>query len=673
MIDVYTSMIESSTVDPDTFSERFDLLSISHAGIPVKERAERIPELLTELYRSGKGKILALVKDRKDTQRHVALLAKGARFQLNNPDIALRTLNTSTWPEDWLLFALLVRALPSQLAMSPDSEQRWFQADGLFYISAKKPLPRNKGMEIICTRIEPRPTRHGRGRHLSLGTCSFTPLSLHRRDDGSLRRRARNRPRFQLDIASQTLHRHTQGEYVMLPRFSSTRNRVDALDIRPSEPERYMRSRTGALSAFLRDFERAYAGIASIKLRHLSAIHIKTNDKAINASYEQLFGLIRQQRICIIDNLEDSATATLLQQELTLRGLQALSVPRPDESALNIQLHMDEEYYNEQEIPDPYQIARETHPEAVIQSCTPATLSGSASHVVDVLLKELLLKQEVQHRKLLLDYPELPDDLIVMQRMKLQKKQRRDSSQQSQWACAQVQGNTLQCWIIDHADMSRQLAGHASSHQFKRLESYSPPMVIFDSQRGELMLLQDTEALSLPNHQILDKLLTEIDQTRSEPIPAILLQEFLAQHPDHIVLHPQLKKALAQSVLGVLEPDALASIGYKSKSEKTFHDHLAERGYRLTASFSSSSGPLQSTSNIWLVPEHGLYCAGPKGSPQRNLKSFSHIYHLDTAGRDFPEWFIKSLQVWHVRHRNATVLPYIFKHLNEYCRWQEGK
>ncbi|REH37975.1 hypothetical protein DFR26_1761 [Paraperlucidibaca baekdonensis] len=662
MITVYTSMIDTE-LNYTEITKRFDFIAIWPQDFGQESSNERLVDLITRLYRLKDRNFLAIAKDTYRSKRFVALVAKGQTINFTDDSVAVRALHGDDLPAPWLILSLLTNALPTQLIMNSQRPSPWFLATKLNYVVEHK-TNKNGFSEIICCRVEPATCQGIGGQHIKPSSTTFSSREAHFFNDG-LVRRAQNQPSFNLDNASQLLARQGAGAYINIPLYKGEKSRAPAYEVSAKSPESFQRTRLGTLAIFLNDFNQAYSDLAKITLKTFEAERTRLKKKTIDTSYLELMALLQGQTINLIDNSEDTTAASTLTDALEHRGYQVATNTQPT-NGLNLHLIKPEAFYKKNKLPDPYQQLREQYPEAVIQSCTDESVHSGNKHIFDVALTELLVKWEIAQGRLIANYPSLPAELIFMTASKHPDKNKNSWI----WFCSQVIEQEITLWIADQAETNLILSC-ATSGQFNRLQnSYRMPYVIYNSKTEQLMLLEDTQALSIPDHKSLACILNEIEQARKKTVPVALVHEFLNEHPLGQDLAETLQQLLATAIDGQLAATDVANVHHKSKAEIAFHQHLALHGHQLNTSLRGKDGPLGSVRDIWLVPDQGLYCTGSKDSPQQLTENFSHIYHLDTAGESFPDWFIPSLQVWHIRHRNATTIPYVFKHLHEFQRQQ---
>ena len=649
MITVHTSIIDSELNHAEV-ARHFDFIAIEFK----EPRNERIQALLTKLYHLKINKFLAVNWASND--RYIALIAKGQEFNFSEQDVTVKRLLDDAPPPPRVILALLTSALPTQLANNSQRQSPWFFASSLHYVVRHK-QHQHGHQEIICCKVRPMSCRGIFAQHLQPSTTTFSSREAHFYE-GKLVGRARNKPSFDLDNASQTLAKNGEGAYLNLPIFKADKSRAPAYEVSAKSPEKFQRSRLGALTLFLSDFHKAYGRMAKIELRSFQAKQAKLNKRDIDTDYKKLIKLLSGKPIMLIDNSEDAAAKDMLAKALAERGVSICSELSSQDGAI-LHIVKPKDFYESSKLNDPYPELRSRFPKAAIQSCTNESIHHDNSYVTD----ELIVKSEIAQGKLLAEYPSLPAELIFMLATKHPDKDKKSSI----WLCAQVTDQQLKLWEASQTEIVQAFSS-ATKAQLQRLDSSKKefPYVIYDSHNEQLMLLEDTQAIAIPNHVELTKLLGQIEHDRQKTVPISLVHEFLTEHPLGPDLASTLEPLLARALGGQLEVDDVAKVHHRSRAEIAFHEHLAKHGHMLNTSLRGKDGPLGGMRDIWYVPDQGLYCAGSKDSPQQTTENFSHIYHLDHAGMSFPDWFISSLQVWHIRHRNPTKIPFVFKHLHEF-------
>ena len=592
----------------------------------------------------------------------MVLLPVDQEIHLNDYALAVRSEPLDKIPQ-WALRALLVRAIPRVL--EPDKKPARFEADGLYYVIRRR-LFAAKWNVITAVRIDPKWSPIAKRWYLDIQTTTFTPTKMYENEGGTLQKKIAKLSRYDLDILGQELHKTTGGAYVKRAPTTKKKNRVSAIDLQGQPTlESYYQTRLGVLSMFLDDLKRAYGSTIDFSQESISPnVHKQVNPRQVNNAYITLNNWMRQYPICITNRCNDADAGRRLASELSRLGIQSVLTDEIEPDELNILVVNNKDSYENQDV-DPYLVTRRQYPDSVIQSCYPERLQGeSKSHVVQVLVKELLIKMEVKERTLVLDYPELPNEAWFITSIRPQQEKFSPKAVWPMYYC-QKDGDRLIFDSLPDAVREELWMDLDDKQQRQIFEGYDRADLIYWPDQGKVIIAADTNAICLPNEKQIHKWVQEIDSTLSSGIPSELIAQYCDQNPGSKLVH-----GLAEIISNSKETVAaqnLIGIDYKSKEKQDFHNFLAEQGYRLKAPFASwERGVFQATTGIWIDRESGLYAAGSVGSPARKQDNFNHIYRADAGSNAVPEWFWDSLDVWHVRHKGPTVFPFIFKHLREY-------
>lgn len=660
---VQTSFIEQVALNRTALAKQFKVACVSYKGWTKEERDAKLSTLPSLIYRTLKP--LALLQDRKESCYWV-LLNNDNTLALDFDALSYReACFTETY--QWILQALLVRAVPRLLSSKQDTKR--FEADGVFYITKQKAF-KPWGNELVTATVEPRKNQALDKWRLNLGTVTFTPLKAHENKQGELSHRVAKLPRYDADQFGQEVARSQQGQYIKRAR-SKFKNRVPAINLgEPFSLEAYYRSRLGTLSLFLDDLQRAYGEDFQITLEDIDFDehkHIRQTEVA--NSYSEMHDLVKQFPVFVVNHSHDPEAAERMRAQLLSLGIESIVAADINLDGLNIHLVNDKESYKEDEA-DPYKVARTEYPQAIIQSCYPERLheKGKVKHTVAVLVKELLIKLEVQQRKLMFDYPELPEEpwFIIQE---CTEEYSDDKKEKWHTFYCKVREQQLEFGIVPE-QVLESIELSLSSEQRKRVfTGRDRPSLMFWPETEHFLILDDTEAVCLPNEAELHALVKEVDQTVATGVPAELIANYCKSFPSSSVIQ-HLSEINLNGSQNIAVSD-LKGISYKGTANQHFYDYLAEHGYRVKSSLQSKDdGLLSVTSGVLINRAKALYAAGSIGGAQRKQENFNHIYHVETDLEQVPEWFWDSLDVWHVRHRGATVYPYIFKHLREYGELQ---
>ncbi len=664
---ILSTFIEKIDIDSNALAEVFALFSVSYKGWSDSQRKEGFPILAKRIYQAGQ--VLSLVMDRQK-QQYWVLLAKNNELNLADDSLAIQSVNFTHAPL-WVQTALLIRALPHRLNQSQQKIKRT-EADGLYYLMEAKKLDKG-GQMITALNVDLNTFGPFNQQKLVVRTQTFTSLEAHRTNANTLPNKIARLPRYHSDRLGQVMVRTTDGDYVKRSVWKNSKNRIVAFSLSGNITlESYYQTKLGVLSLFLEDLQRAYGDHFKLQLRTITPTQKREIKKtAIDHSYKQILQAIRQQPLAITNHSDDEQAGNQL-QSLLPNDIHANLTDNIQPEGLNILLVNNKEQYEtdgpETGITDPYKIARSTHPYAVIQSCYPDSLNKNSSHVIAVLLKELLIKVEIQQRQLLIDYPPLPPEVLFITSVKPAGELTHPDSPWPMYY-SRVNGHQLEFGQVSNELCN--LIKEPLSPALHRMafQGYERADLIFWPNNGDALVIADTGAVTLPDEPAIHSLVKEFDKTHHGGVPASCITDYLGRHPD-TALKPQLLELLTHNPDSI-PAAAFKTIKYRGKAAQQFYDELAQQGYRLKASLQAKhNGPLSVTSGIWIDHAAGLYSIGGADSAKRDQDNFNHIYTVQTNGPAVPYWFWESLEVWHVKHRGATVYPYIFKHLREYAQRQ---
>lgn len=609
---------------------------------------------------------MSLVQYRKQSE-YWLLRPRGSQLTLDKDSVAHRRERLEKVP-NWLLACLLVRAMPRVL--SPiNRDQNRIEADGLHYVVKSKATIR--GHQLVAVKVEPFfGTFTGKG-VLNVSVATFSNVQAHRLPNGDLPHQVAKLRRFTFDTITQRLIHCPSGEYVKKALYPNNKNRVKAIDLSNSNTlEAYYKTRLGVISMFLEDIEDVYSGAFEITLRTIQADDHNLLHKNLMAhSYKAIHQWFENHPVHIVNKSQTLGAEQQLLAELSAKHIPATVSEVLQPKQLTILIVDRKESYKEAPESDPYQVLRAEYPEAVIQSCYPESLIGKGrDSVVDVLLKELLVKFEVRHRQLQLGYPTLPSNAWFIHPVKPDV----GDANKVAWPLSycRVGAERLEFgWVT--ADMEESLKMNLTpAEQRQVFTGYERADVIFWPDSDEFMLITDTSAITLPNEAKVYQLIKELDKTTASGVPTKLLEGYLACHKEELEgskLQKDLVKLLGAH-MQIIPVSSFKAISYKSKSNQAFYHYLVECGYRIKTSWrSAEDGPMYITAGIWRDRENGFYSIGSAGPSKQDLDNFHHIYNVtSTLPGAIPEWFWQSLMVWHIKHKSATVYPWVFKHLREF-------
>lgn len=677
---IETTLIERYSIDRERIAERFSLWCIGYREYAGREQRTRMATLARDIYASGP--VLALHRYGREQACYV-LTPKGACLELGDPRLTCTSRDIVQEQHGWLLACLLIKALPSQLPELALQEASRFEAEGLYYLVRQRKLQRSESPQLVAVEVAMQPQKLDMGRQqLKIAVQTFTPLDALLNQDGELSARLRRKPRYRLDRYSQLLHKSLEGDYLKCSLPRQSRQRIPMLDLGKQSLSDYQCCKLGIFSLFLEDLQRAYAGALSLELQQIQVDErYQPTPAVLKREYAKIDEILRDWPLYIIDTLGTPDTVAALREALQVRGFAPQQVDTPKPGACHLLIVPPAERFEAEPERDPYRQIKRAHADAVIQACTvekllPEGQDEVSPHVLDVLLKELLFKLELQQGRQLLDgYPIPPDALFVLPwrlRREEDEEEEQDEGQERPAAnlfltLEQRDGRLHVERLEPEACLARVDALDTSL--LRRLRSpywaqANIPLVYWPST-GDVLAFIDSEAVALADFRGIGETLRALAQGRSQRIPTELLRAFRAANPVLDQAGVVLDALLSQDYdsYGYAELQKIPAKGSGKLLFAWLEDAL---GAPLKAvGLQGQDGPLERMTGLNLDTGGRLYFAGSVGSPQRRQENFSHLYHLYGTHETVPEEILRLMQPLHIRHKGLTVHPLPFKYLRE--------
>ncbi len=673
-----STLIEKILINNEWVDQSFAIYCVSYKGIDDNsERSKRLVTLASEIYKSGS--VYCLVKGTKKEACYWVLLPKEAKLELKDTSLAIKPVSAAELPI-WKLARLLIKAIPKVLSgTTPDIKR--FESEGLYYLVKSKKLPKgHSGYELTAMEIDLAPCGAlGYQQMLSMSTKTFSPLSWFTLESGDIQKKAKFATRYQLDDVGMLVSKSIKGDYIKKPLYSNAKNRIQAIDITKESYSGFQLSKIGILEQFMQDLKQAYGDSVSLNLQRIPGEkHRFVSDTVVKNHYVGLFDALKEHRfvICDLTENQDTDAALTLLHGIDHLGINAEVSEAPIRGALNILIVGNKESYQSAE-EDPYQVYRKKYQDTVFQSCYPERLCDRKGqpnrHVVEVLLKELLIKLEVYTRKHLIEYPTGPEGCVYYM-----PKRPEDESSDIRGGAWPVYASKLvgDEWQYTKATQEEleDLELDLGDDKWQVFQGYQRSPVIYWPESGDYAIFIDTDIQMLPEFEAIAERLRELKEGRSQDVPIALLIQFIEENPDSKVAN-KLRAILSEwDDTAPLPFDYFSTIFYKSNDEKQFYDWLRAQGFFFKTSMrGQKEGYFNASLGFFYNREQGMYFAGGKGSPQSKIENFSHLYVIKHSFDVLPEEVENLFDVYHLRHRLPTITPYPFKHLREYAEMQRFK
>lgn len=633
-------------LDLDTMSQDFIVLKIMSDLLGKQNYGKIINTIYSEisplsLCSAGRG------------AGYYALVSKDHKATLQDDHFNVMAIH----PKDLSLLhttKLLIGALPSLSEHFQSSE-----GAGLYYLSDVENI---RGIDVIRA-FEIKVKLEQNHMVLVVDGATFTPISYHTNAQGELYGDCTHLPRFKFDRWSQALNRSKCGAYIKKA-HRSKKMQSDVLSLDTKNPSKFWTTKAGTLTFFMHDVEKYLAKYISIQFEQLSPEYrVRFKDIDIKKSYQGIDILLQENNINLINLTEVDITP--LRLALIRDGLAVQMSHEIDEKAFNLAVHHPKEFYENSGQIDPYQQLREIN-SIVIQSAYPETLFNNGDLIrtkYEACKKELLIKWEVKSGRLKLLTPHGYWLFILC---------KKSTENELLYYTVSCRQGDLTFAQVDSADIENYLL------DLPRLMRDKEHLVI-DLDAGNTYLIEETNYIAMPNFIELAQTMRELDAGYDQGIQREWIIEFLdLLQRDSISLSntelvvTKLNNLLNQyPLLEVFKKQEIFAnptnkIAYKG-SMQTFFDWIAiEKGLRLGASLrAQDSGYLEASLGLFYSEEEKLYFIGDKDNI-KSVPKFCRMRRILTDANEVPRELLKMMEVFHIRHKQATVYPFPFKHLREF-------
>ncbi|QSX30739.1 hypothetical protein JYB88_03500 [Shewanella cyperi] len=605
---------------------------------------------VTTIYEHVKPLSLCKIKD-----GYAVLVRKGVIHSLSDPHFTVIPQIAADMPISTKA-KLLIGALPVMQAV----DQKCSEGMGLYYLVDVEAIREVEVLRTYEVKIEWEQQKH---LVLSIESATFTPVSYHTNAHGELYGDCTHLPRLKFDQWTQELSRVRGGDYIRKKhRDRNMSGEMVSLDTK--NPAKFWRSKMGILATFMDDAERYLSDYLKVRFQTLSpGYRVRFKDRDVKAAYESINKLLSGYAINLI-NLTDCDTSELV-RALERDGFDVTKSNNVDYDALNLAIHHNREHYESKQEVDPYRSLR-LDKGIIIQSAYPETLirKGKLSQSeYEACKKELFIKLETASQEFKFVKPDGNWQFVVFHDVK-DKERYYDSLSWSDGKLIFERFDENEAQERFLLDLPRQLKNgeHAA----------------VDLSSGETYIFEDTKYVALPQYQELASVMSELANGYASGIQRVWVEEFLnllkcgeIELTNQALVKERLETLLARKpTCSTLYKEDIFNdkenkIAYKG-SLQTFFDWVAtEKGLRLGASLKGQdAGFIEASLGLLYNDEERLYFVGDKDNV-KSVPRFCRIRRILTDAEEVPVELLRMMEVFHVRHKQATIYPFPFKHLRE--------
>lgn len=638
----------------EAISRDFDIYKIS-TDISGKQNYGRI---VNKIYQSFSP--LSLCSLGKNG--YAVLVPKNHKNNMSDPHYTVNQVLPGDLPKSSCI-KLLIGALPHLT----ETHTRSSEGVGLYYLADVEVIRQVEVLRAYEIKVD---WENGEHLVLKVEAATFTPISYHKNSEGELYGDCTHLPKVTFDRWSQQLSRSKNGEFIK-KRHRDRNMKSEVVSLDTKNPSKFWSSKMGVLAMFMNDVEQHLRNYISIKLQSLNPEYrVRFKESDIVSSYGRIMDLLKKRNINII-NLTDCNISPLI-DALEKDNFMFSQSDNPKSDSLNLAVHHDKEYYESINATDPYDSLRGGD-RVIIQSVYPGTIlkAGKLSRTeYEACLKEIFIKTEVFDRQLKLFIPEGSWSFVICS-----KPDKSDA--------------VFHMMTCDNGALSFETLSIDDAQDRFLLDLHRPmndgEHAVIANNSGDTFIFEDTNYVAVPQFQELASVMNELMEGYAHGIKREWISEYLDLLKDRelTVANPK----LVQEKLGsLLSTKPCTEIFYKNdlfggKEQKisykgslqSFFDWIAlEKGLRLGASLKAQdSGYIEASLGLFYNEVERLYFVGDKDNVKA-IPRFCRMRRILTDADEVPISLLKMMEVFHVRHKQATTLPFTFKHLREFLKLYSG-
>lgn len=616
--------------------------------------------VVSEIYE--KLSPLALCKPEENV--FVALLRKGGQYSFDNPNNAF-SLIQSNEVDAVNCARLLVRSLPH----ISDEMTRFSEGVGLFYISRVEKIRDVEVLRAFQINIEREANNH---LVLAISGTTFTPITYHVDENGELNKKCRHLLRVMYNQDRDVLTVSSKGNYIKKKhRVRKMTSEMVSLDTK--NPSKFWISKMGVLKRFMDDMQLYMSDYIAIKFDEISPEPLQRRyfkERYVSDAYKKIGDFLSREVFNIVNftNVDVSHLVMKLKSE----GFKVKDSKSADERSLNLIIHYEKEYYEDRNLDDPYAVVRSQN-NGVFQSVYPDSIFKN-EQVVDAVYeackKELFIKMEILRNRFLLTRLKGNWRFVLCEATK---------DNDPVYHCLDASQD-----ILAYSALSIEEAQDSFLEELPRTLSLNGQKAVINLDTNESYVIEETKYVAMPRYKELAKIMKELEIGYENGIKTDWIKEFIEtldsgdagseQDPLIKSLEKLLKANSAKDT--VFKNDIFKSpgnkISYRGKFQAFFDWVTIEKGMRLGASLKRrDDGYIDAGVGLFYNRDEMLYFVGSKNNV-KTLPNFCRIRRIVTRSSTVPAELLDMMEAFHIRHKQATVLPFPFKHLREYIDTQSG-
>lgn len=629
----------------------FDLLSIK-CDLPYKSNYGKIVQTIYKQFNP-----MSLCSLSSNT--YMVLLRKGQLINFHDEHYAFKQV-AANGVSKLHMSRLLVGALPRLT----DNINQSCEKMGLYYLAD---VEEHAGVKVLRTfQIElDRDPYHYNAVLLNIKGATFTPVSYYCNGHPASKK-FEVLPRFTFDELAQTVTKDIRGEYIR--RQHRTKRMVSQMiSLDTKNPSEFGKSKMGILSVFDHDMKTYLKNYIQLEFNYLSSDYRQyfvENDVA--KAYQTIENLLKTKLINIVNLTSDNIDALTLAFQKD--GYEVMISSETNADSINVVMHYSPEYYQAKDINDPYlALHQKNH---LIQSMTIENMFNKKKlneSAYEACKKEIFIKWEVLNQQLQLIVPE--------GRWAFIKKEEKKANEQD------FVETFFHVLTSDQGELSYQCMTEADAMETLLFDmpklSKNQNHIVIDNN-GRNYIIEEISYVALPEYQVIAQTMEELQRGYDEGIRREWVEEFLelikkgkVKTTNNVDLRRRLENLLSNESSEIITKNILFNkehrFEFKGASKEFLQWIFLEKKVRLGASLrSKENGLMDAVLGLFYNESEGLYYVGEINGMKASLPRFCNIRKIHTNAEQVSHELLKMMEVFHIRHKQATVYPFMFKHLKEF-------
>lgn len=590
---------------------------------------------------------------------------------------------------------------------------------GLYYFQDIENILNNKVIRAFEIDIKPYNFDYNES-VITIKGITFTPRDMHKSKSGDYTAKILKQPSFNVTPFLEHIKKgksvsssNNDTDYIkrgVQLGAKKVRMSSDMIVVDSKRPDKFFKSKAGVLGQFQRDIDHLLNPYIKLNWKALPTSYRRfSTDTNTDQNYNRIYKLLAAQQfyICDVDS-SNPDYANQVKQYLKAKGIIATiendNLPEfqvenaEHNQPIHFIIHHDKNYYESREIADPYQQFAQAikNKRLIKQSLTIENLFDDKgklnTHMLDNSLAEMLIKLEVMLGKLILSEPLITDWECIIGVYEEDDKGRGPKTPTGYDVLNYyVDHNSLKyCRYEDIEPEAFDIEDMVSSILGEDCVLHKDDHLIICDPHGDRIsyLIRESNCLPLPQFMKVDTIMKKLHKAHNHGFETKWAKEYLVLVNDKKVSVDSDKSPNIASKLNELieshvgEPKLTYKtfnqykIGYRSREDKDFIDWLDRtHGYLFNTSLrGKEQGYLEAVKGFFYSEETQSYFSGSTSNLKADITNFNIMrkIHSEKPLSEAPEQLFELMNAYHIRHRQSTVLPFLFKHLREFVRIQES-